>query len=92
MLEYHPGDTRIYYKLGTLLSREGRYQEAEEYFKMGIARAPNVFYLHAGLAATYQAKGMGSKAREVLEMWLSRHPDDTRVREYLEAQAQADTT
>ncbi len=92
MLGYHPDDSRIYYKLGTLLSREGRYQEAEDYFRAGIERMPNVFYLHAGLAAGFHAQGLDGKARQVLEEWLRRHPDDTRVREYLEAEAASDTT
>lgn len=92
MLEYHPNDSRVYYKLGTLLSREGRHQEAEDYFRAGIERMPNVFYLHAGLAAGFHAQGLDGEARQVLEEWLRRHPDDTRVREYLESQAASDTT
>jgi len=92
MFDYHPGDTRLYYKLGTLMTRQNRHEKAEEYLNAGISRAPDVFYLHAGLAASYHAQGFDARARQVLERWLEKHPDDQRVREYLAAQADADTT
>lgn len=92
MLGYHPGDSRLYYKLGTMLTREGRYQEAEDYLRKGISRSPEVFYLHAALAADYYAQGRDDEARAILEGWLERHPDDQRVRDYLTSQAAGDTT
>lgn len=92
MLQYHPGDARVYYKLGTLLNRSGRYDEAEKYLRAGIARSPDVFYLRAALAAGYNERGMKGKTIQVLEEWLRRHPDDQRVKDYLEEQAAADTT
>ncbi len=91
MLEYHPEDARVHYKLGSLLSKQGRHQEAEEIFRGAIERMPNVFYLHAGLAADYHSQGMEGKARQILQEWLMRHPEDTRVREYLES-VSGDTT
>jgi predicted Zn-dependent protease len=81
------------YKLGTLLSKMNKKDQALETFFDGIRRHPNVFYLHAGLFATYKSMGEDAKAREVLENWLRAHPDDTRVREFLAREsAVQDTT
>jgi len=92
MLMYHPNDGRIYYKLGTLLTRQGRYDEAEEVFRTGIERFPQLFYLRGGLAASYSAQGMNDKVREILTEWLRKHPEDEKVRRYLESMAPRDTT
>jgi tetratricopeptide (TPR) repeat protein len=92
MLRYHPRDARVYYKLGKVLNKIGRYAEAEQYLREGIARMPDVFYLRAALAEGYNERGMTDKTRQVLEEWLRRHPDDKKVRDYLESEATADTT
>jgi tetratricopeptide (TPR) repeat protein len=92
MLQYHPRDARVYYKLGTLLNKSGRYAEAEQYLKAGIARMPDVYYLRSVLAEGYSERGMTDKVQEVLEEWLQRHPDDKKIRDYLRRQASTDTT
>jgi tetratricopeptide (TPR) repeat protein len=92
MLEYHPRDPRVFYKLGVLLSKMDRNDEAVATLEEGIRYSPDVFYLRGGLFGTYKAMGEDAKARSVLEEWLSGHPNDTRVRDFLTQEAAAEDT
>jgi tetratricopeptide (TPR) repeat protein len=92
IMEYHSDDPRLPYKYGTLLSKMNRKSEALEMLSGALRRHPSVFYLHAGMYATYKSMGEDAKAREVLENWLRGHPEDTRVREFLARETAAQDT
>lgn len=75
LLSAHPDDATAYGILGDVLRRRGRFQEAAQAYKQGLALQKHVRFV----LGTYRALlGAGDKAQAfaLIEGWLKDHPDD----------------
>jgi Flp pilus assembly protein TadD len=66
--------------LGAVLLRMGLTREALERFEQSRRLAPDFDRAVINIALVYNNAGQHSKARQVLEEFLSRHPDNADVR------------
>jgi len=66
--------------------RIGRNREALDQFEECRRLAPDFDRPYINSALAYRASGQSTKANEVLQEFLIRHPDNTDVRNLLEKQ------
>jgi len=57
------GSTGTYQNFGNTLRAAGRFDEAVAAYKKSLQRAPNNFFAHLGLCATYSLMGLEQEAR-----------------------------
>ena len=83
MLDRYPNDWQLLVRLGQLLATLDRTEESIGYLQHALQYAPpDELYPYTMLASVYYQVGMYQQAAEVLERWLSTHPQDTAVRNY----------
>jgi tetratricopeptide (TPR) repeat protein len=78
MMEAYPGDWQLAYRMGELLVDQDSIRAD---FMSSLQLAPqDQFFPYQGLASAYYQLGMYEDAAEVLQRWLTLHPDDSNVR------------
>ncbi|MBB5327971.1 FG-GAP-like repeat-containing protein [Tunturiibacter gelidoferens] len=81
-----PNNTEARNNLGAVFMRIGRNREALDQFEECRRLAPDFDRPYINSALAYRASGQSTKANEVLQEFLIRHPDNTDVRNLLEKQ------
>ena len=73
------GTTRVaelHTDVGTVLHKQGRYEEAIKSLEEAVATDPNLARSHSALGGSYLAAGRLAEAKSALKMALSLNPDD----------------
>jgi hypothetical protein len=83
-LENHPGDERVYIGLAYLAGREGKDEEALDWYLKGLRVAPTSLEMLAGLYQGYARLGRYADAENVLRQWVALHPGDSTAKAVLE--------
>ncbi len=76
------GDQQILRLLGRVLETAGKLDQGEQVYRQAVDAAPNNFDAVRDLFSfLWKTKGEKTRALDVLDAWLARHPDDAKVRE-----------
>jgi len=78
-----PGNAEEHRKKGTLLTQQGRYDEALAEFRLALRLVPDLDRAHLGLGAALQGKGDLDGAIAEYHTLLKRHPSDPDTHAYL---------
>jgi len=76
-LKYNPEFFVLYHMLGSVNNLMGELDRAQAHYEKAMELNPGSQRLVFELAELYQSRGLAKKARELLENWLYKHPDDT---------------
>ncbi|XP_038050307.1 protein O-mannosyl-transferase TMTC4-like isoform X1 [Patiria miniata] len=82
-MKHVPQEPSIYFGLGNVLGKEGRYQEAEENFLQAIQLNPKMANYHGNLGVLYHRWGKYSKAKKHYTSALELDPESRNARNNL---------
>lgn len=77
LLELYPDSTLANNQLGLIYHNLEQWDEAIERYEVNIQNRAETIYPYLRLAATYRAKGLYDKAKEILEYYLNNFKDDS---------------
>jgi serine/threonine protein kinase/tetratricopeptide (TPR) repeat protein len=81
LLELYPDDINGNSNLGWLYSANDEWDKSIERYEANIQNKEYTSYIaYQNVSNIYQVKGLGEKAIEVLESYLSKNPDHSRIR------------
>jgi tetratricopeptide (TPR) repeat protein len=83
-VEETPGDVRSYIGLAYLATRDGKHDEALDWYLRGLRIDPNSVEILAGMYQSYVELGRYSDAENVLRQWVALHPTDESAKSVLE--------
>jgi len=83
-LERDPGNWQYASRLGAVLLQLKRPEEAVAFFDRAAGLAPDQYEPYQGLFTAYYDLGRSADALASLERWLTRHPEDRRVRQLVD--------
>ena len=94
-LRFNPNHSPAYLRLGTLLYRQGKMDQAIEVFRKGLVFDPNNTEFYRNLGVVLKSKGRSNEAIEALQAYLRIDPNSAEIRKELKAmlkeQGQANT-
>ena len=77
-------DPQALNNLGVLFMRQGNTADAQKEFEEAVRVAPDFDQPYLNLAQLYMGRGEKTRAREILQGWLARHPDHAAAKGLLE--------
>ena len=78
--ELAPGNSSIYYSLGTLAARQGQIEDAEAHFRKALVLEPTLAGAHFGLGMVLEQRGANADAAGSFQAGLAYQPDWTPAR------------
>ncbi len=83
-LTQKPTDLDAMLELGQIRMREGKFDEAQRYFEMVIARSPNHMLANKGLAEVHMKSGRFADAKEIYDRMTQVYPISDALRREVE--------